>query len=401
MNERKAYAPPLHPAQRQVWDSPARFKVLAAGRRWGKTRLGALTCVAAALACERAWWVAPSFPVAAIGWRMLKRLARNVPAVTVRETEKRLEFGLTGGFIQVKSADKPDGLRGEGLDLVILDECAYIREEAWAEALRPALSDRQGRAMFISTPNGRNWFYRMFERGQEGKDGWQSWQFPTSANPFIAVSEIENARLTLPERVFLQEFMAKFVNDAGSVFRRVMEAATATAQDRPVPGHTYVFGVDWGKYEDWTVITVLDTTVREVVALERFNQIDYVVQSRLLKAMAARWRPLAIVAESNAMGAPLVEQLQRDGLPVVAFATTHATKVMLVESLMLAFETGALRILPNDILIRELQAFEMQRLPSGLVRYSAPAGLHDDCVMSLALAWYGCTNAASPLFVEL
>lgn len=388
--------PSLHPGQQAVWTHPARFQVLACGRRWGKTRLGALRCVAEALQGGRAWWVAPSYPMATVGWRLLGRLARQVPGVVVRESDRLITFP-TGGTVQVKSADNPDSLRGEGLDYLVMDECAFIREVAWTEALRPALADRLGQAMMISTPKGRNWFWRAWMRGGgeeahpqvEQVGEWQSWQLPTADNPYILASEIEAAREGLPERVFRQEFLAEFIDDAGGVFRRVVDAATAEEQAKPVDGHQYVLGVDWGKQNDWTVLAMVDVTASSLAALDRFNKIDYAVQVGRLKAMAERFRPQRIIAEANSMGEPLIEQLFREDLPVQPFTTTNATKAAVVEALALAFERGVIQVLPDPALINELQAFEMERLPSGLMRYQAPAGMHDDCVIALALAWSG------------
>jgi len=396
--------PGLHRSQREVADRPARFKVLAAGRRFGKTRLGCVLCIKMALVGGRAWWVAPSYPIANIGWRGIKQLARQIPGCKVRESHRLVDFP-TGGCVQVKSADNPDSLRGEGLDLAVLDECAFMLEEAWLEALRPALSDRQGGALFISTPKGRNWFWRLWQgangngsatEGTENTEnkGWAAWQLPTSDNPFIESEEIEAARGALPERVFLQEYLAEFVEDAGGVFRRVTEAATAHTQDGPVAGHEHVIGVDWGKMNDFTVLTVLDVTDKALVHLDRFNRIDYALQMGRLRALVERFKPRRIIPELNSMGQPLVEQLQRDGLRVAPFTTTNASKADAIDALALAFERGDIKIIPDPILIGELQAYEAERLPGGLLRYGAPAGMHDDCVMSLALAW---TAARSPV----
>ena len=378
--------PRLHPAQKTVWDEHARFKVLASGRRWGKTLLGSLACVVDGASGGRAWWVAPSYKMAMVGWRTVYRLGRQIPGANIRRGDLLVEMP-GGGSVQVRSADDPQSLRGEGLTLAVLDECAFMSEEAWTEALRPALSDRLGGALFISTPKGRNWFWRLFQRGQDdGEPDWRSWRCPTLDNPFIAPSEIEAARRDLPERIYQQEYEAAFLEDAGGVFRRVMEAATLAPQD-PARGEQYVMGVDWGKSNDFTVLTVMDVTTREVVCMDRFNQIDYAVQRGRLVALAERYRPSVILAESNAMGEPIIAQLQRDGLPVRAFQTTNATKAAIIESLALAFEQGSIKILNDPVLIGELQAYEMNRLPSGMTRYSAPEGLHDDTVMSLALAY--------------
>jgi len=376
-----------HLGQAKVHNSEARFRVLAAGRRWGKTRLGVLECLEVAASGGRAWWVAPSYKMGEVGWRPLSRIAGQVGA-TLRQMDRRVSLP-TGGEVTVRSADDPQSLRGEGLDFVVVDEAAFVKEAAWTEALRPALADRQGRALFISTPKGLNWFWRAWSQAQNGGPEWAAFRFPTSANPFIQAGEIEAARQSLPERIFRQEFLADFIDDAGGVFRRVSEAATARELGRGAPGGQYVIGVDWGKHSDFTVLVVIDLRAQEMVALDRFNQIDYQVQVSRLNALAQRFDPVQIVVERNSMGEPLVEQLQRDGLPVAAFTTTNASKTQAIDALALAFEQGALRILPDTDLISELQAFEMERLPSGLLRYSAPSGMHDDMVMALALAWHG------------
>ena len=211
--------------QKMVHDSQARFKVLACGRRWGKTRLGVNECLTVASDRGRAWWVAPSYKMSEVGWRPIRRMTSQA-GCSIRKADRTVEFP-NGGEIAVRSADNPDSLRGEGLDLVVIDECAFVQETAWVEALRPALSDRQGRAIFISTPKGRNWFWRAFQRGQLGSPDWASWQFPTSANPYIRPAEIEAARGGLPERVFRQEYLAEFLENEGAVFRNIAACINA------------------------------------------------------------------------------------------------------------------------------------------------------------------------------
>lgn len=376
--------PPMHRLQIEVAQNPARFKVLAAGARWGKTRLASAICFETAISGGRAWWIAPTFGIAQIGWDALKGMARQCPWAEIHEA--RMEVIVDGrGSVQCKSSDNPDSLRGRGLDLALFEEAAFQAESAWNEAIRPRLSDRLGKAMFISTPKGRNWFWRLYE-GAIG-DGWARWCFPTSSNPYIKPSEIEEARRKMPERIFRQEYLAEFILDGAGVFRRVDAAATATRQDKAEPKHSYAFGVDWGKSNDFTVIAVLDLNLRAIVAVDRFNQIDYTLQRERLRALYERFNPVVIVAESNSMGEPIIEQLQREGLPVDPFLTSNATKGAAIEAVALALERGDMKIVNDETLTGELKAYESERLPSGLTRYSAPEGMHDDCVMALALAW--------------
>lgn len=390
--------PKLHDGQLAVHNSTARFRVVPAGRRWGKTLLGSAECIESALNGGRAWWVAPSYKMARVGWRGIYRLAMQIPEVTIRRGDLMVEFP-TGGEIWVRSADNPDSLRGEGLDFAVLDEVAYMKESAWTESIRPALSDRNGRALFISTPRGHNWFWSLWVRGKSGDPDWASFGgFPTTDNPFINPAEVEEARRNLPDVVFRQEYMAEFVDDTGGVFRRVVEAATAEPQSERIEGHEYVFGIDWGRSNDYTVISVVDINERALVAIDRFSQVDYHIQLGRVRGMYERFMPTAVIVETNAMGEPMADFLRRSGIPVVGFYTDSITKQIAIDSLALAFEQGTIRIINDQTLINELQAFSGEKLPSGRIRYSAPPGMHDDCVMSLALAWHGVKSNDVVLF---
>jgi hypothetical protein len=325
----------------------------------------------------------------------MKELGLRLPQARKREVDRMLVLP-GGGVVHVRSADDPDSLRGEGLDFVVLDECAFIKEITWSHVLRPSLSDRMGRALFISTPKGRNWFWRLWQRGQDKEfQDWKSWSFATGENPFIHKQEIEDAQNSLPDSAFAQEFLGAFLEDAGGVFRKVVEAATAEEQQNALKGHSYVMGVDWGKYQDFTVFTVFDETEKSIAYIDRFNQIDYTVQVGRLKALCDRFKPRLITVEKNSIGDPLIEILERDGLPIEPFVMTNNSKANLIDELSLAFELGHLRIPPDPVLIGELQAYEASRLPSGLLRYSCPSGFHDDTVIALALALEGASRRSS------
>lgn len=192
--------------------------------------LGVAMLTVAAGEGRRGWWVSPTYPMASMAWRELKTMAGKVPGAVPHEVDRRIIYP-GGGTVQVKSADSPAGLRGEGLDFLVIDEAAFIEkwEEVWEQALRPTLSDRRGGALFISTPRGFNHFSELYQNaiGPE----WARWQFPTSANPHIAPSEIEAARQMLPALVFRQEYGAEFVQLAGAMFRREYFRIVDTAPD--------------------------------------------------------------------------------------------------------------------------------------------------------------------------
>jgi phage FluMu gp28-like protein len=330
-------------------------------------------------------WFSPTYKMLADVWRDIKRVL--YPATRQKsETEKRIEL-VTGGVLDMWSLDHPDAGRGRKYRRVVIDEAAMVAKlpEAWQEAIRATLTDYQGDAFFLSTPKGLNYFKILFDYGHDPARGeWAAWQLPTAANPFISPHEIETARYELPERVFRQEYLAEFIEDA-NLFRNITACATARMLDEAEHGRNYVFGVDWGKLNDFTVITVWDQAAAEMVRIDRFNQIDYTVQAGRLKALYDKFKPRAILAEANAMGEPIIDQLKADGLPVKGFTTTNVSKSQIVNALSLAFEQEAIKIQNDPVLIAELQAFEASRLPGGSLRYAAPEGQHDDTVIATAI----------------
>jgi len=385
------HLPTLRRDQSAIARHAARFKVVACGRRWGKTTLGLVMAAQAAAEGRRVWWVAPTYGLAFHPWRALKAALMPIWAYK-SEAERHIDLP-GGGFITVKSADDPDGLRGVGLDLVVVDEAAFIAEEAWTAALRPALSDRRGRALLISTPRGRNWFYHAYQRGLDRRNRvWRSWRYPTTKNPRIPREEVDEARSLLPEHIFRQEYEAEFLADGGVVFRNVHAAATAPRHATPIADHRYVMGIDFGRYQDFTALVVIDADAQPVptmVALERFSAVSWGVQRTRIAALARRWDVRAILAEANAMGEPNIEALRREGLPIAGFTTTAFSKPPLIESLVKAIEDGEVCLLPDAVLLGELEAYAYTTdRYTGRTRYAAPPGLHDDTVIALALAWW-------------
>lgn len=366
--------------------------------------LGGTTAVACAARGARVAWVVPTYKNGRPLWRWADRVVQPLKrsrAVLVNQAERTMEF-QGGGGVAIYSMDNPDSILGEAFHLVIIDEAARIAENIWTDAIMPTLADHGGRAILISTPKGKNWFWQEWLRGQDDtQNDVKSWQAPSRDNPNPRIKRASDlARTRVPERTYRQEWLAEFVED-GAVFRYVREAAMdgdgkpIRAQTSPTPGHAYVIGCDWGKVEDYTVFAVADATDKKLVYLDRSNQVDYTVQRGRLAALCDLWKPGVVIAESNSMGMPIIEALARERIPVRPFTTTNATKAAIIDALALAFEQRAISIIHNPILIGELQAYEATKTALGLPKYSAPEGMHDDTVMALALAWSGLGRANS------
>lgn len=393
--------PMPYPRQSEILTSPARFKLVACGRQVGKTFTAALSAVGGADRGGRGLLDGAAVHISSTSqnqsdmfWDYLRNWLSplfNVPGF--RKNESRRIIDYKGGRIQVKTGSDPDSLRGGTIDKLILDECAYLDPRAFQEVGLPMLAVRNGIAELYSTPLRRNWFFKLFVDAANKPD-WQTWNFSSHENPYLTDDAMRMLTDNMTDEGYQQEILAQFLESQGAVFRRINEVCTEPYR-APFAGHDikFVFGVDWAQSRDYTVIMVMDVTNRRVVHMDRFNGVDWALQRGRLKALYDQWRPLVIVAESNSVGGPNIEALQREGLPVRAFETTASSKPPLIESLVLAFERGELTALDDDILRGELMAYERTITSTGRSQYSAPAGMHDDTVMALALAWHGVMSA--------
>jgi hypothetical protein len=383
--------------QRAILTDKTRFRVLAIGRRWGKTEVLKISMVNRLLRGENIWFCSPTHKNNKRVFPQVVSLLRQFPEVYINKSDLLIRLPLTGGKLEFISLENPDNVRGEGLNHLYIDEAAFIRQGVFDTVLRPMLVTSQGGATLASSPNGTgNDFHSMYARGLDPlATEWVSYHEPSSSSPFVPNSELEDIKRNTPERVFQQEYLALFLDDGGAVFRNMANCVV----ESPKREGGVVFGVDWGKDNDFTVITAIDRSTGHVLEIDRFNQIGWSLQRSRLMAMAERHKPLYILAEENSIGSPNIEALQREGLPVRPFQTTGKSKPPLIEGLALALERQDIGI-PNDpVLLGELQAYTLKRTPSGNYQYSAPDGLHDDMVMSLALSWYALNNSRTSFFI--
>lgn len=208
----------LHPNQMRVRSEASRFNVVACGRRWGKTVLGNRLAQDGALDGKTVGWFAPEYKLLAESWRDIRHALAEV-TVAVNDQQKRIEL-ITGGVIEAWSFDRnPNAGRSRRYHLVVFDEAAFCRslEVVWTKAVRPTLTDYQGSAWFLSSPNGQDYFQRLYQQGQDGRTGWRSWTQTTYDNPHLQRSEIDEARRDLPDLVFRQEYLAEFLADVHAV----------------------------------------------------------------------------------------------------------------------------------------------------------------------------------------
>lgn len=341
-------------------------------------------------------WIVPTYKNGRALWRFAEVATANARAagvVTSSKTDRIMEFP-GGGLFGIFSADNEDGIRGEHFHLAVLDEAARISETAWTDAIQPTLADENGDAIIISTPRGRNWFWSEYQRGIADGNEQMSWSAPSSDNPNPNIQKAARlAKERIPELNYRQEWLGEFVDFEGSVFRRIQEAATVEALSEPIKDHQYIAGVDVAASVDYTVISIMDVASKQMVYMDRFNRVDYNVLEDRLHAAYNHWHLQSMTIEANSIGQPPIDALNKRDMSIIPFTTTSATKQAIITGLQAAFEHGEIGIPNNPVLIGELLSFESKRSPSGSFTYSAPEGLHDDCVMSLGIAWYSISNS--------
>ena len=341
-------------------------------------------------------WAAPIYKQTLDDYRALDNILSSI--VTRRSsTEMRLEL-VGGGVIEFWSLDKPDSIRGKKYHRFIVNEAGLIPNllDIRNFIITPTLIDYQGDDYYAGTPKGMNGFFSLYNNNS---DDWARWQMSSYSNPHIPAHELDSLKTLMPERAFQQEIMAQFLEDGGGVFRHVREASTLQPAE-PVQGGQYVIGVDWGRSNDSTVFCVMDAGTKRQVAMDRMSDTDYATQRLRLKVLADKYNHAHIIAEANSMGQPNIEALQNMGCYVTAFTTTNATKAGIIQALELAFERSDIALLDDEYQITELMAYQSEKLPSGLVRYGSPEGLHDDTVMALAMAWSGVNYPSSETLVD-
>ena len=401
LKERIKWSP--HPAQQKVLAEMEKYRwvSLTCGRRWGKSQLaGYIILKQLLLADKNIWCVAPSYELAKKSFTYIEEwAAKYFPAGTFKINQSTLT--ITGPFrskLVAKSADNPTSLLGESLDYLVAEESARIKKEVYESYLRPCLSDRMGKALFISTPVSRsNWLYDLYVRGQDPENKeWISWQFPTSSNPYISKKDLEEAKATLPAQIYQREYEAVFTDDAYSVFRNVKECIDASLPRDYKHGHRHIIGIDLAKQRDYSVLVVIDRDTSEVIEVDRFSKLSYTIQKERIVNTYKKYPNCKIICDSLNVGGVMIDELrlmlgQHAVQPFAAVGTISAdvkakgSKNRMIEKLAQFIESGEIRLPDNKVLINELESFGMEITEKGNVRYSAPSGCHDDAVMALGL----------------
>jgi hypothetical protein len=381
------------PKQQSIFDSSARIKLAAKGRRFGLTKGAANDFIISALEgkFKKGLWVD------VVNGNIDKYIERyflphlnKLPSNMWSWRKQAKMVVIRDAYIDFRSADTPETLEGFGYDKAFINEAGIVLKDEylWNNAIQPMFWDYPNAKIVIGgTPKGKGKFYELCERGKDPEQpNYEFFTFTSFDNPYINLEAIKEDMAIMPERVVKQEIYAEFLDDTGVVFRGFQQIATATPV-APIDGHHYSIGVDLGKLQDWTVLAVYDRSSNKQVYQARFNQLEWpVIQNRIAET-AKHYNNAAVILDSTGVGEPIHDGLSRAGIGVIPIHFTNEIKKQLIEKLANWIELKQIRIINLPETIRELTNFTYDINEStGRVHYEAPTGFHDDIVISHALA---------------
>ena len=383
-----------HPKQREmvneIISSAAKYHVACVGRQFGKSLM--------AINLSLYWmindgpvkvlWVSPVYSqTTKVQKEMMQAIGASGIVKNCNYSDNYIKL-KNGSEIIFRSAEKYDNIRGLTVDYGILDEAAFMKEDAWKEAIRPVFMVRGKKVLFISTPKGKTWFYELFQLAKSADyPNYQAYTGSSYDTPYIDISEIEDAKRTLPENVFKQEYLAQFIDSGGEVFqdldKNVMPQWGQTNQK-------IYCGIDLGKQEDFTVATFMNQN-GQVVDIYRANAQEWTKMTQAILDLIRKYSATVMV-EVNSIGDVIYEQIKSQWQDTHPFVTSSKSKNEIIEGLILDMNEATVRIPGKDLfpwLLSELEVFTYDYNPkTRSIRYGHPVGLHDDCVMSLAIANY-------------
>ncbi|MCC7229758.1 MAG: hypothetical protein IT203_05140 [Fimbriimonadaceae bacterium] len=382
-----------HRGQREFLECPARIRVLACGRRWGKTDACAAS-ILAALGSDRPTKhliLAPTLDQANLLFdrviELLEALEPEAKTSVRRSPYPRLRYG--DHLVTARSGHLGRALRGNEATHIIVDEAAYVPEELVTEVAMPMLATNNGRLTLISTPNGLNHFWRFYQLGIEGKHGVWSRTAPSSESPHVSADFLEVQRQLISERAFATEYEAQFDEADGAVFSKEMIDACLVPRialdDDPI-----VIGIDWGRYSDFTAVAVMQGFRQDCRLLETrfFNQRNWQAQTDEVARIVNRYPGATVVADGTGSGDAVIDMLtpKIHDRPVAPVTFTNPVKRQLIEGLRALMETKALLFVSEPELVRQLLHFESRVTAAGNTKMESRSGYHDDLVIALALA---------------
>ena len=363
------------------------FIVSIVGRQFGKTTIAENMAIYWALNQPNSivYWVSPTDSQAQKVYKEIVNAIIESGAVKSKKMPKgdtEIVF-QNGSKILFRSAASEDSLRGQSVDYMILDEAAFIKRDTIETILLPMLNVRGKKCLFISTPKGKNYLYDYFLRGKT-EPKWKSLRYSTYDSPLANKDLIDMFKATLPDKLFQQEVEAEFV-DSSSIFNNISDVMCLEPLNEPKEGGRYFAGIDIGLINDASVLSIIDEN-GDLVKYYRWENIEAPELMNQIEDINKKWKFQKIMIENNNQGLTIYQDLKRRMSNIEAFNTNTKTKPELINRLIHLFNTKEFKIVKDDYLRIELEAFIFKQNTNGNIKFMAESGFHDDCVMSLAIA---------------
>lgn len=361
-------------------NTPCKYFTLDIGRQFGKSMLAQNQAVDFMI--NQGWsgaWVSPTYKQAK---KVSDELDANFEGLFNYNKSELTMKTPNGAQIQFFSSERYDNIRGFTFDFLIIDEAAHQAEEAWTEVLRATVLVKGKKVLFVSTPKGKNWFHTMYQLGKTD-DNYTSFKFSSYDNPLIDPKEIDAARQTLPDHIFRQEYLAEFLDNGSGVFINIDECI-----GKGQPTSNYFAGIDLGRADDYTVLTIVNDKNEEVYC-ERWRHMEWSAIINNIVEQLNKFKPYTKVEANQAQDAIYEQIRDKVNYPksrVLPFVTTSKNKQPIIEDLIVQFEQKNLKFIGHEWQKSELESFTYEyNLKTRAIKYSAPTGLHDDYVMSRAI----------------
>ena len=400
-----------HPGQVPIIEDKSRFKVVNAGRRFGKTKIAARMLVVKAIEQPGmlGWWIAPEYKNIKRGYAevvsQIPPALLSKPAPPITSQNLVLEF-KNGSVLEFYSGKNPDAMAGAGVDYAVIDEAALVPhgEEVWNQLVRPTLMDRGGGALFISTPRGKNWFWELYNKGLSNHPAnrdWGCWHRTSLDNPTIPENvsdpeerkrrrelEVEEARLIMPEMLFKQEILAEFMSSAASIFN--LETPGAVVENTVEARGTVYVGIDLAKKEDFTVISAARAEDRMPVYHRKFNELKWTEQRQMIheaikEIYEAGAEEIRVGIDSTGVGEAIADDLEAEGLDVERILFTNQWKERAVGVLSRDFQNGDAHIL--SLARSEFDHYEYEMTAAGNYKFESSVGHDDEVSAKLIEHW--------------
>ena len=374
----------------EIISSAAKYHVACVGRQFGKS-LMAINLSLYWMINEgpvKVLWVSPVYSqTTKVQKELMQAIGASGLVKNCNYSDNYIRL-KNGSEILFRSAEKYDNIRGLTVDYGILDEAAFMKQDAWKEAIRPVFMVKGKKVLFISTPKGKNWFHELFQLAKSPDySNYQAYTGSSYDTPYIDLEEIEDAKRTLPPNVFQQEYLAKFIDSGGEVFSSLDKNLFARYTN---PQGKVYCGIDLGKQEDFTVATFMDSAGK-VVDIYRANNKEWTTMTNEILVLIKKYSATVMV-EVNSIGDVIYEQIKRQWQDTHPFVTTSKSKNEMIEGLILDINETTVTIPDSELfpwLLSELEVFTYDYNPkTRSIKYGHPTGLHDDCVISLAIVNY-------------